>query len=265
MLSTLLVWLPLAAKLLLTVAIVVAASVVTERAGPFIGALFVTLPVTFWPAYLFIAMDHDRAFVADSATAGMVMHGISAILVVVYVKLAQRLSLLPSLLAAIAAWVGCGIVAKSMAWNFWSAAAFDIAVYALALALVRRHRSAPMPATRRQWYDLPLRVAMICALMAAVLFASAWGDAVVTGYIAVFPIALASTVLVLHTRIGGPATAAMAANGVRGMVGIALALASLQLSVVPFGPPVALALLLAIPIAWNVTTYLTRRPIGPVR
>jgi len=138
-------------------------------------ALFVTLPVTFVPAYLFIALDHDRAFVADSATAGMAMHAVSAVLVLVYVKLAQRWPLLPSLAVAIAAWVGLGVVARSVTWSFWSAAALEFVVYGAALALVRGDRRAPMPATRRQWYDLPVRVAKICALMGAILLVSAQG------------------------------------------------------------------------------------------
>jgi hypothetical protein len=265
MLSMLLAWLPVAAKILFTVAIVVVASFATERSGPFIGALFVTLPVTFWPAYLFVSLDHDRVFVADSATAGMAMHGVSAILVVVYVKLARRWSLLPSLAAAIAVWLGLGIVARSLAWNFWSAALFDVVAYAAALALVRDDRHAVMPAIKRQWYDLPVRVVMICVLMGTILAMSAWAGPVVTGFTAVFPVALVSTILVLHRRIGGAATAAMAANGIRGMVGIAIALAALQLCVVPFGPAVALAFLLVIPIAWNLTTFLMRRPPVPAR
>lgn len=265
MLSTMLVWLPLAAKLLLTAAIVVAASVATERAGPFVGALFVTLPVTFWPAYLFVSMDHDRVYVADAATAGMVMHGVSAALVVVYVKLARRWPLLPSLAAAVAVWVGLGIVARSFTWSFWSAAAFDALVYALALVLVRHDRQAAMPAMRRRWYDLPVRVVMVCVLMGTVLLVSAWAGPVVTGFVAVFPISLVSAVLILHSRIGGAATAAMAANGIRGMVGIGLALAALQLSVVPFGPAVALTLLAVIPVAWNLTTFLMRRQSVPAR
>lgn len=48
-------WLPLALKLVLTAGIVVTASVVVERAG----ALVVTLPVTVWPAYVFLSLDHD--------------------------------------------------------------------------------------------------------------------------------------------------------------------------------------------------------------
>jgi hypothetical protein len=265
MLATLLVWLPMAAKLLLTAAIVLVASIITERAGPFIGALFVTLPVTFWPAYLFIVLDHDRQFVADSAIAGMVMHAVSAIMVVVYVKLAQRWPLAPSLVTAVAVWVGFGVVAKSMQWSFWSAAAVEAVVYTASLALVRQDRHAFMPATRRQWYDLPLRVVMICILMGVLLAASAWGGPVVTGFIAVFPIAMVSTVLILQPRIGGPAAAAMAANGVRGMAGICFALAAVQLTVVPLGPAVALTLLAVIPVAWNLTTFLTRKRAVPAR
>jgi len=59
-------WLALAVKLVLTAGIVVTASFVTEYAGPLIGALVVTLPVTVWPAYVFLSLDHDAAFIAQS-------------------------------------------------------------------------------------------------------------------------------------------------------------------------------------------------------
>ena len=63
-------WLSLGLKLVLTAGIVVSASVVVERAGPLIGALVVTLPVTVWPAYVFLSLDHDANYLAASAQSG---------------------------------------------------------------------------------------------------------------------------------------------------------------------------------------------------
>jgi len=48
------------------VAIVVSASRAAERAGPFIGAMIATLPVSTGPVYVFLAIDHGAPFIADT-------------------------------------------------------------------------------------------------------------------------------------------------------------------------------------------------------
>ena len=56
-------------------AFVVAASMITERSGPAIGALVATLPVSAGPSYVFLALDHDDAFIAQSALASLPING----------------------------------------------------------------------------------------------------------------------------------------------------------------------------------------------
>jgi hypothetical protein len=258
MLPTLMFWLPLAAKLLLTAAIVVAASITTEKAGPFIGGLVVTLPVTVWPAYLFLSFDHSSAFIADAAVAGMVMHAVTAILMLIYVLLAQRHGLFVSLSVAVATWVVLGLAAKTVEWSFPAAALLNLIAYPVCMWIARPYRDAPMPPMQRRWYDIPARVLFVCSLMGTILVVSNWAGPVATGFIAVFPISTVSAALILKSRIGGKATAAMVANGIRGMSGIALALPALHLTIVPFGPVVALTLTLAIPIAWSLLAWAQR-------
>lgn len=265
MLPTLLSWLPIAAKLLLTAAIVVAASVTTERAGPFVGGLVVTLPVTVWPAYLLLTLDHDAAFVADSALAGLVMHAVSAILMLIFVVLAQRRPMWLSLSAAVTAWVLLGFAAKAVEWSFTGAALSNLIAYSTCMWLAHSYRDAPMPAVLRRWYDIPARVLFVCALMAIILAVSSRAGPVATGFIAVFPISTVSAVLILHPRVGGKATAAMVANGLRGMSGIALALAAMYLTIGPFGPIAALTLLLAIPVGWSLLAWVRRARGAPAR
>lgn len=258
MLQTLIPWLPLAAKLLLTAAIVVTASITTERAGPFIGGLVVTLPVTVWPAYLFLTLDHDLDFVAASAVAGMVMHAVTAVLMLVYVLMAQRFRMAASLAAAVAVWVLIGLVLRSFEWSFLGAGLLNLIAYPACMWVARPYRDAPMPRLQRQWYDIPARVLFVCALMSTILLVSNWAGPVATGFIAVFPISTVSAVLILNPRIGNKATAAMVANGMRGMSGIALGLPALHLTMVPLGPVVALTLLIAIPVAWSLLAWVQR-------
>ena len=116
-----------------------------------------------------------------------------------------------------------------------------------------------MPRVSRRWYDVPLRAAMVAVLVGAVVTAGANLGPAVTGILAVFPIVMLSLMLILHPRIGGPATAAIIANTMLGLVGFALSILALHLAVVPLGAPLALTLALLISVAFNVGVFLLRR------
>ena len=63
---------------------------------------------------------------------------------------------------------------------------------------------------------------MVAVLVAAVVTASEVVGPKVTGILAVFPIVLLSLILILHPRIGGPATAAVLSNTLLGLLGFSL-------------------------------------------
>ena len=84
----------------ITAAFVVTASVVTERSGPVIGALVATLPISAGPSYVFLALDHDAAFIAEGALASLPINAATIFLGLTYVVLAQRQSALVSCFAA---------------------------------------------------------------------------------------------------------------------------------------------------------------------
>src|SRR4051794_14699807 len=96
--------LTLALRMAITAAFVVSASVITERSGPVIGALVATLPISAGPSYVFLALDHDAAFVAQGALASLPINAATVVMSLVYVVLAQRGSLIVSFCAAIALW-----------------------------------------------------------------------------------------------------------------------------------------------------------------
>jgi len=61
----------LAAKVAGAVVIVIVAARLAERAGPFLGAMIATLPVSTGPIYVFLAMDHGAAFIAQAAVTSV--------------------------------------------------------------------------------------------------------------------------------------------------------------------------------------------------
>ena len=77
-------------RMAITAAFVVSASVITERSGPAIGALVATLPISAGPSYVFLALDHDAAFIAQGALASLPINVATIFLGLTYVVLAQR-------------------------------------------------------------------------------------------------------------------------------------------------------------------------------
>ena len=72
-----------------TAGFVITAALMAERSGAAIGALVATFPVSAGPSYVFLALDHDPAFIAASAMASLrSMRRRSFSLI--YVVLAQR-------------------------------------------------------------------------------------------------------------------------------------------------------------------------------
>jgi len=150
----LLSWLPLVVKVGLTALIVVTASVLSERVGALVGAMIVTLPVTVWPAYLFLSLDHPPDFVVQAAVAGLAVNAVTAIFYLVYIGLAQRCWLVVSLGGAIPVWIALAVAAQSIPWTFGTAILLNLVCYPAAAALSYRYRAAVMPRLSRQWYDL---------------------------------------------------------------------------------------------------------------
>lgn len=251
-------WLALAVKLVLTAGIVVTASFVTERAGPLIGALVVTLPVTVWPAYVFLSLDHDANFIAESVVGGLAMNAVSGIFMLIYIVLAQRRGLAVSLLTALASWLILAVLARFVVWTATISIVANVIVYTGCILLTRRFRDVAIPPTVRKWYDVLLRTLLVCALMGTVLVISNVVGPVATGFVAVFPISTASTMLILQPRIGGPASAAVITNGLFGLAGIGAGLVALHFSIAPLGIIPALVLLLAVPVTWNLTVWAVR-------
>jgi hypothetical protein len=259
-------WLALIVKMIATAGFVCLASWAAERAGPLVGAMVATLPLSAGPSYVFLALDHDAAFIAASARASLAANAANAVFCFVHVLAARRLAGAPrgrgtalSVAAALAAWALCAVAIRGFEWSLLGAVLFSVAVFLVCVPLTRRARQASMPPAVRRWYDVPLRAGMVATLVAVVLGLSRTVGPVVTGVLALFPIVLLSLVLIFQPRIGGPGTAALTANAIFGLIGFCGALAGLCLTAEPLGVPMALTLALAVSIGWNVAVALLRR------
>jgi hypothetical protein len=255
--------LTLALRMAVTAAFVVSASVITERAGPVIGALVATLPISAGPSYVFLALDHDAAFIAEGALASLPINAATIFLGLTYVVLAQRRSASVSFSGAVAVWIVLAALSRSVHWSLAGGLLANAITFAICLPLLRRFRSVKMPLITRRWYDIPLRASLVATLVATVVTLSGWVGPSVSGTIALFPVVFTSMMLILHPRIGGPATAAVIANGGYGLIGFGIAIAVLHVAALRFGSAVALSLALATCVSWNLGLWWNgRRRLG---
>jgi hypothetical protein len=242
----------LALRMAVTAAFVVSASVITERSGPVIGALVATLPVSAGPSYVFLAIDHGAAFIAEGALASLPINAATIFLGLTYVVLAQRRSALVSCGGAVAVWLVLAALTRMAHWTLAGGLIANAITFAICLPLLRRYRNVRMPLITRRWYDIPLRASLVATLVATVVTLSGWVGPSVSGLIALFPVVFTSMMLILHPRIGGPPTAAVIANSGWGLMGLGIALAVLHVAALQFGSAIALSLALATCVSWNL-------------
>jgi len=255
----LLFWLSLVLKMAVTAGFVIGAAMVAERVGPAIGALVATLPIAAGPAYFFVALDHDSAFISASAIGSIAAHAATAVFALVFIVLAQRLGVVLSVGGAVASWFVVAFGLRLVPWSFTTVAIANLAIFGVCIALTNRYRHVKMPLIARKWYDVVVRAVMVACLVAAVVGLSGRVGPIVTGLLAVYPIVMTSLMLIFHPRVGGPATAALIANTMWGLVGFSACLFTVHLATVPFGTWAGLTLSLVVAIMWNIALYGLRR------
>jgi hypothetical protein len=244
--------LTLTLRMAISAMFVVSASMITERSGPVIGALVATLPISAGPSYVFLALDHDAAFIAEGALASVPINAATIFFSLTYVVLAQRHNTLLCCAGAVAVWIVLAVLERTVPWSLAGGLFANAVAFAICLPLMRRFRHVKMPLITRRWYDIPLRASLVATLVATVVTLSRWVGPSVSGTLALFPGVLTSMMLILHPRIGGVATAALIANGGWGLLGFSVAVAVLHVAVLRVGSAVALSLALATCVIWNL-------------
>jgi hypothetical protein len=253
--------LALALKMVTSAAIVVAASLIVERAGPFLGAMIATLPVSAGPAYVFLAYEHGPAFIERSSLASLVVNAATAGFIAVYAALAQRHRLLVSLGAAIAFWLASAWLASRIAWSLTGAIALNAVAYGGAIFATRRFlkTTVRVPSRSTPWWAVAARAVSVMTLVAVVIAVGRLIGPQAAGIAALMPVVMTSLALVLHPSIGGPAAATVMVIALVGMIGFTAAIVVLHLTSVPFGSVAALTGALATCLLWNGGLTVRRR------
>ena len=253
-------WLSLLLKAGLTATIIVTASIVVERGGPFLGAMIAALPTSVGAAYIVMAFEHTPAFIDDAAIGSLAGNAAGVTFAAVYALLAQKRSLAVSLGGALLVWFAAAAFVQSIPWTIWSAVAFNLGVVAVTIPLTAPARAAsvttatPIPRP----YDIPVRAAIVSLFVILVTTLSHSIGPVASGTFAVFPMAMSSFIVILHTRIGGPATSNVIAHVQVPLLGLILAFSLVHIFAEVTGVWWALLFGLLGSLAWNALLWIWR-------
>ena len=247
-------------KIVMTAGIVVAASLVVERSGPFIGSMIAAMPTAGGAALIILAMDHTPAFVGQSAVGSLVSNAIVAIFALTYAALAQRRSLLVSLGVAFAVWLLCAALSRLVDWTVPGALLLSAIVFPLTIWAGRSFRAEGAAKVRVAFTarDLAWRAAVVTLCVILVTAASSAIGSYFSGIFAFFPVAMGSYLVILHPRIGGPATASVAAHVQAPLIGLGLGLIAVRYLAELAGVWWSFAIGLAIAVAWNAALWAWR-------
>ncbi|MEM7203938.1 MAG: hypothetical protein AAF628_27000 [Planctomycetota bacterium] len=209
------------AKLLLTPALIVGASLAQRRWGARVAGVLVGLPLTAGPLMLFLALEQGAPFAAIAAAGSLRGLVPLAAFCVVYGRLCPHRGWGWSAIGAAA--VFC-VVAAALAQVTPPVLASFVLVLAVLGVSVRSMPRAPVavgPVWAPNW-ELPLRAgigtAMVCLLTAA---ATALG-ANATGVLAPFPAVSGTLVVFTHRRDGATQARSMLDGVLRGSFAYAL-------------------------------------------
>lgn len=234
-------WMQIAFKVAIAASVVVTASVIAEKSGPFVGGLILALPVSIGPAYVLLALQASPEFVSASGAGSLVSNIMVGLFILVYMALALRVPLIVSIGAAALVWL-VGVVAfKALAFSANALMALNVLAYAVFIPLSRKALSGALPPMRvRRWFELPFRASLVGLLVGTTLTVSALIGPAWTGIAMAYPITLTSSILIMQPAIGAAATRAMMASVLRGLAPYAL----------------AYWLIYAVPTVWGVWTAL---------
>src|SRR5262245_21976929 len=252
-------WYALALKVAMTATIVVVVS--AERSGPFIAALIAALPTAAGATYIILAFEHPPAFIAAGAIGSMAANAAVAIFALTYAALAQRHGVVLSLAVATFVWFAITAALRLVEWTRAATLTLNAIVFAFTIPLSARDRDAagPRDAVKRTREHLPLRAAAVALVVAVVTTASYWIGSFASGVFAVFPIVMASFVVIMHPRAGGKAAAAVLSHAQPALVGLALGFLGVHYLAGRIGVWWSLAIGLAITMAWSAVLWLVRR------
>lgn len=226
----------LALKLVVTPALIGAATLAGRRWGQSIGGWLVGLPLTTGPVAFFIALDQGEAFAAAAALGSLGGAAAEATFCVVYGWLALRTGWPLALLAGSTAFATVGFVLQRLALGPVPLLLIGIGALALALGLMPAAPAAPAP-VRPPHGDLPARMVLATVVVLLITALATHLGARLSGLLATYPLFAAILTAFAH-RLQGAAAAISVLRGLLfGLFAFAAFCFGLGVGLVRFGIP----------------------------
>ena len=259
-------WVSLAVKIVFAATIVVAATAAAEKSGPLIAGLIIAMPVSVGPTYVMLGLTASPQFIAASALGSIAANAAVAVFVSIYVLLARRVAMPVGLALSLGGWFATAALEQHLKPAPLSLLAIATMALLAATLLTRHAQSGRALLTGgKRWFDLPLRALFVGLFAGAVVTASEAIGPAWTGLFAAFPVALTTSIVLMHPRVGVAATSAVLATAIQGIVIYPLAFILMYYTSVPWGVWWAMAVALGFIVAWAWLVYVLRRSRGALR
>jgi hypothetical protein len=254
----------LALKLVLTPALIGAATLAGRRWGQSVGGWLVGLPLTTGPVAFFIALDHGTAFGAAAVVGSLAGAVAEAAFSVAYGWSATRSSWPPALLAGSAAYGAVAALLQPL--GLGPAALFGLVVAALAVSIrLMPTVTGGTPPTAPPRWDLPARMVLATAVVLALTALAPRLGARRSGLLATYPLFAAILTAFGHRVQGAGAALGVLRGLLFGLFSFAAFCLVLAVGLVPLGIAGAFAAAIAVALlVQGVALWRLRAPGSPL-
>jgi len=193
-----------ALKLVVTPALIAAASFAGRRWGQAVSGWFVGLPLTSGPIAFFLAVDQGASFAAAAASGSLAGAAAETAFCVAYARAAARWRWPLALAAACLAFGAVAALIQRLDLPLIALAPAALAVLGIALGLMPEGSELRTPIPPPRW-DIPARMVIATALVFAITGAAPTLGPRVSGVLASFPVYAAILTVFAHRSGADPA------------------------------------------------------------
>jgi hypothetical protein len=250
-------------KLVVTPALIGAATLAGRRWGQSIGGWLVGLPLTTGPVAFFIALDHGESFAAAAVVGSLAGAVAEVAFSLAYGWSAVRWSWPPALVAGTAAYAAVAALVQGLALGAIALFALVLVALAISLRLMPRGAAGAPPVAAPRW-DLPARMVLATTVVLVLTALAPRLGAQWSGLLATYPLFAAILSAFGHRLQGAGAAIGVLRGLLFGLFSFAGFCLVLALGLVPLGIAGAFAAAIAVALlAQGVSLWRLRAPGVP--
>jgi hypothetical protein len=250
-------------KLVVTPALIGAATLAGRRWGQSIGGWLVGLPLTTGPVAFFIALDHGEAFAAAAVVGSLAGAVAEVAFSLAYGWSALRCRWPAALLAGTAAYAAVAALVQGLALGALALFVLVVVALAVSLRLMPRGAAGGAAVVAPRW-DLPARMVLATTVVLVLTALAPRLGAQWSGLLATYPLFAAILTAFGHRLQGAGAAIGVLRGLLFGLFSFAGFCLVLALGLVPLGIAGAFAAAIAVALlAQGVSLWRLRAPRGP--